>query len=385
MPELHVPFAAPDITDREIQAAIASMRSGWLTTGPEARAFEAEFASFLGDDLHAIAVNSATAGLHLAVEALGLGPGDEVLVPTWTFTATAEVVRYVGATPVLVDIDPVDLNIDLQAAEAAITERTRAMIPVHFAGRPLSRTRLADFASRHGLAVIEDAAHAFPVYSESRLVGSGASEAVVFSFYASKTITTGEGGMLVTPSDRLAERARIMRLHGISRDAFDRYRSTVPAWRYEVVAPGFKYNMTDTAASIGRVQLARAEEMRLARERIADRYTSEFGSLPLELPAASPEERGHSWHLYVIRLHEEAGVSRDDFIQRMSDQGIGTSVHFIPLHMHPYWRESLGVAPGDFPTASTIFERVVSIPIFSAMSASDIDRVVTGVRRALGG
>lgn len=384
MPESRIPFALPDITEREIDAVVAAMRSGWLTTGPQARAFETEFAGFLGEGLHAIAVNSATAGLHLAIEALGLGPGDEVLVPTWTFTATAEVVRYVGATPVFVDVDPVTLSIDLSAAAAAVNERTQAVLPVHFAGLPVARDGLAEFARAHGLAVIEDAAHCFPVLSDGRPVGAGDSEGVVFSFYASKTIATGEGGMLVTSSDRIAERARVMRLHGVSRDAFDRYRSTTPAWRYEVIAPGFKYNMTDLAAAIGRVQLTRAEEMRRARESIARRYSEAFASLPLGLPPGPREEGGHAWHLYVIQLRDEAGIARDYFIDQLSADGIGTSVHFIPLHMQPYWQQLRGRSAAGLPVAEAAFERVVSLPIFSAMTTGQVDRVIAAVHRLLG-
>lgn len=380
-----IPFALPDITDREIDAVVAAIRTGWLTTGPSAKAFESEFANYLGDPtLEAVAVNSATAGLHLAVEALGLGPGDEVLVPTWTFTATAEIVRYVGATPVLVDVDPLTLNIDLADAESRVTERTRAVVPVHFAGLPIDRSELAGFAATHDLRVIEDAAHAFPVKSSGQLVGTGPSDAVVFSFYASKTMTTGEGGMLVTADPDLAARARVMRLHGISRDAFDRYRSSTPAWRYEVVAPGFKYNLTDPAAAMGRVQLQRAAEMRDSRRLIAERYTREFKDLPVQLPVGAGEPDGHAWHLYVLRLTDEAPLTRDEFIDRMAQEGVGTSVHFIPLHLHPYWRDSLSVGAQDLPAATESFGRAVSLPLFSSMSDEQVDRVVGVVSSLLG-
>lgn len=380
-----LPFARPDITRAELEAVDAAVRSGWLTTGPNAAAFEREFVEFLGNPgLEAIAVNSATAGLHLALEALGIGPGDEVLVPTWTFTATAEVVEHVGATPVFVDSDPVTLNMDLAAAARAVTDRTRAVIPVHFAGLPLPRAALAAFAARHGLLVVEDAAHAFPVVNEGRLVGDGLSEAVVFSFYATKTITTGEGGMLVTPDPELARHARMMRLHGISRDAFGRYTSREPAWHYEVEAAGFKYNLADPAAALGRVQLSRALAMRAARERIAARYTDHLAGLPLTLPPAPREGGGHSWHLYVIRLSEHAPVQRDAFIEALSQRGIGTSVHFIPLHLQPHWRTALHLRPEQFPVASGVYPSVVSLPIWSAMTAEQADRVVRAVRAVLG-
>ena len=379
-----VPFALPDITEAEIEAVSSSVRSGWLTTGPNSAAFEEEFAAFLGDGLETVAVSSATAGLHLAVEAIGMGPGDEVLVPTWTFTSTAEVVRYVGATPVLVDVDPVTLNVDLSAAERAITERTKAIMPVHFAGLPVPRTPLSQFASSHGLEVIEDAAHAFPVHSDGRLIGDSESAAVVFSFYATKTMTTGEGGMLVTRRPELAQRARMMRLHGINRDVFDRYTSTKPCWHYEVVAPGYKYNLPDPAAAIGRVQLSRAGDMTAARHRIAERYNAELAGLPLQLPAQPREMGGHAWHVYAIKLDDDAPVSRDRFIERLAELGVGTSVHFIPLHLHPYWRDTLQVRPEDFPVASDAFTRIVSLPAFSAMTDEQVDHVIHAVREVLG-
>ncbi len=406
-----MPFAPPDIGEAEIAAVTAALRSGWLTTGPAAAAFEAEFAAALAGDLsvttadpdaasgksktgrlHAVAVNSATAGLHLAVEALGLGPGDEVIVPTWTFTATAEVVRYAGATPVLADVDPATLCLDLAAARAAVTPRTRAVMPVHYAGLPVQRAELAAFAREHDLAVIEDAAHAFPAVSQGVNVGAGDSAAVVFSFYATKTMTTGEGGMLVTGDADLAARARTMRLHGISRDVFARYSAAGmtgpaaagPAWRYEVVAPGFKYNLTDPAAAMGRVQLTRAVAMRQARAAVAARYDEAFAGLPVRLPAHAGPGDVHAWHLYVIRLGEDAPIGRDEFIERAArEHRIGTSVHFIPLHLHPAWQAE-AISPGPFPVADDAFARCVSLPLFPAMTGEQVERVITAVRRLLG-
>ena len=378
-----LPFAVPDLTEEEIAAAVEAMRSGWLTTGPRATAFEQEFAAALGGGVSAVALNSATAGLHLALEALSIGPGDEVIVPTWTFTATAEVVRYLGADPVLVDVDAETLNLDLERAQAAVTDRTRAVLPVHFAGLAVDRDGLERFATANHLAVVEDAAHAFPTVSAGVPVGRGASDAVVFSFYATKTMTTGEGGMLVTPHPDLAQRARTMRLHGISRDVFDRYRSTAPSWHYEVVAPGFKYNLTDPAAAIGRVQLRRAPLMAARRAAIAATYGDALADLPLRLPAAAPEGDRHAWHLYVIRLSEEARLGRDDFIAEMARAGVGCSVHFIPLHRHPYWRERYGLSDADFPVATAQFERVVSLPIYSGMTAGQVERVTDTVRKVL--
>lgn len=374
-----LPFARPDITEAEVEAAANAIRSGWLTTGMSAKAFEDEFARFLAPDVTAIAVNSATAGLHLALESLGIGPGDEVIVPTWTFTATAEVVRYVGAEPVLVDVDPVTLNIDLDRAREAVTDRTKAVMPVHIAGSMVAPVDIAQFAQDFGLQVVEDAAHAFPARRNGITVGTGSSHATVFSFYATKTITTGEGGMIVTRDGEAAQRMRTMRLHGISRDVFNRYSSTTPSWQYEVVAPGFKYNLTDPAAAIGRVQLGRAKEMRDRRASIAARYSTAFQSLPLELPQdVAGAGDLHAWHLYMVRVQD--GVSRDTLIQRLSDRGIGSSVHFIPLHLHPYWRARGGYSVEQFPVSSGISGRVLSLPLFSSMTDADVDRVIDAVQ-----
>ena len=381
--ESFLPFARPDIADAEIDAAANAMRSGWLTTGPNAAAFEQEFAEFVGGNVTAIAVNSATAGLHLALEAVGVGPGDEVIVPTWTFTATAEVVRYLGADPVMVDIDRDSLNIDIDAAEAAVTSRTRAVMPVHFAGLPVSNSSLRPFAERYDLRVVEDAAHAIPAHDNYRHVGSGQNDAAVFSFYATKTITTGEGGMVTVTDPDLASRIRTMRLHGISRDVFDRYQSKTPAWHYEVVAPGYKYNLPDPAAAMGRIQLNRAHEMGTARAEIASTYDAAFSDLPVTLPAQASSGAQHAWHLYVVRLQDDAPVDRDTFIQRMAQLGVGTSVHFIPLHLHPYWRDRYQLPPEAFPIASHEFGRAVSLPIFSSMSAADIDKVIWAVKEIL--
>ena len=384
----HIPFALPDIGEPEIAAVVETLRSGWITTGPNAAALEKEFAAAVQDDgadVIAIAVNSATAGLHLALEACGIGPGDEVLVPDWTFTASGEVVRYLGADVVVVDVHPDTLNIDLAAAERAVTPRTKAIIPVHFAGLPVPRAELAAFAARHDLKVVEDAAHAHPVESGGVPIGAGASDAVVFSFYATKTMTTGEGGMVTVTDPALASRIRTMRLHGISRDVFDRYRSTAPSWHYEVVAPGFKYNLPDPAAAMGRVQLGRSVEMAAKRHSIAQRYAAAFADLPVDLPAGLdlPREQ-HAWHLFVLRLHDIAGVTRDGFIEQLAALGVSCSVHFIPLHRHPYWRDSCRLTEASCPVAEAEYHRAVSLPIFSSMSDEQVERVVAVVREVLG-
>ena len=381
-----LPFALPEIGEEEIAEVVDTLRSGWVTTGPKTRQFEAAFAQFLGDEgLQAIAVNSATAGLHLALEALGIGPGDEVITTTHTFTATAEVVRYLGADVKLVDIDPQTLNIDLQALEAAIGPRTRAIMPVHYAGLAVDMDAIAQIAQRHGVKVVEDAAHALPTTWRGRLIGTHGSDAVVFSFYANKTMTTGEGGMLVTRDPKLAERARIMRLHGINRDAFDRFTAKVPSWYYEIVAPGFKYNLTDIAAAMGLHQLRRLADFAQRREALAQQYDQALAELPLILPPrpVHAEDR-HAWHLYVVRLREDAPIGRDALIEALFAAGIGVSVHYIPLHQHPYWRERYALAAQDFPHSQQAYEAMVSLPLYTRMTQADVQRVVDALSAALG-
>ena len=383
-----LPYALPEIGEEEIAEVVDALRSGWITTGPKAARFERDFAVFLGDEaLHCVAVNSATAGLHLALEALGIGPGDEVITTTHTFTATAEVVRYLGADVRLVDIDPATLNIDPALVEAAITPRTKAIMPVHYAGLAADMPALLSIARRHGLKVVDDAAHALPSTSSGALIGAlvGALEtdATVFSFYANKTITTGEGGMLVTRNAALAQRAKVMRLHGMNRDAFDRFTATVPSWYYEVVAPGFKYNLTDIAAAMGIHQLQKAHRFAQRRAQIAAMYEAAFATLPLVTAPMPPAGELHAWHIYALRLGDEAKVSRDVFIERLFALGIGCSVHYIPLHLHPYWRDRYGLQAASFPHSQRAYERLVSLPIYSRMSDGDVERVVAAVRAAL--
>ncbi len=380
-----LPFALPDIGEDEIAEVEDTMRSGWLTTGPKTRQFEQEFAAFAGSDVEAMAVNSATAGLHLALEAAGVQSGDEVITTTYTFTATAEVVRYLDAHPVLTDISPETLNIDPKAVERAVTPRTKAIIPVHFGGLACDMEAILSIAGRHGLKVIEDAAHAFPCVYRGTRIGALASDAAVFSFYATKTLATGEGGMIVTRDPELARRCRVMRLHGIDRDAFNRYRSEKPAWFYSVIAPGFKYNMPDLAAAIGLHQLRRGLALQAQRQRMAERYDEAFTDLPLLLPPKAPPGDLHAWHLYVIRLTDDAPVSRDAFIERLAQRGIGASVHFIPLHLHPYWQETYRLRPEDFPCAQRVFERCVSLPLYTRMTEADQARVIDAVREILRG
>jgi dTDP-4-amino-4,6-dideoxygalactose transaminase len=378
-----LPFALPDIGEEEIAAVVACLRSGWVTTGPTARRFEGAFRDYLGTDVQAISVNSATAGLHLALESLGIGPGDEVIVPTLTFTATAEVVRYLGAQPVLVDVDAVTLNMDPQAVEAAITPRTRALVPVHYAGMACDMDALLALARRHDLRVVEDAAHAFPTRYKGRLVGTLESDITVFSFYANKTMTTGEGGMVVVRDPELARRIRVMRLHGISQDAFDRYVSKTPAWFYEVVAAGFKYNLTDIAAAIGIEQLRKIDRFLAQRQLLAARYDAALAGLPLILPPRPAGDSTHAWHLYVVRLQAGAPLRRDELIVRLSELGIGTSVHFIPLHRQPYWRDHCASEPERFPVAEAAFDAMLTLPLYTRMQGADQERVIQAMHELL--
>jgi dTDP-4-amino-4,6-dideoxygalactose transaminase len=351
-----------------------------------ARQFESEFAAFIGGDVAAVSVNSATAGLHLALEALGVGPGDRVLTTPYTFTATAEVVRYLGAEPVFADIDPLTFNLD-PAAAAEVLKRepaVKAMIPVHFAGQSCDMDSLRGLAATAGIAILEDAAHALPASCGGVRIGALPTAATVFSFYATKTLATGEGGMIVSRDRQLLERARTMRLHGINRDVFDRYKSTTPAWYYEVVAPGFKYNMPDVAAAMGIHQLRKVERFRLRRAAIAAAYSAAFVDLPLRTPVVVHQGELHAWHLYVLQLNLPAlRIGRDRFIELLAERGIGTSVHFIPLHLQPYWRDRYGFRPGDFPRALHAYERAVSLPIHTRMSDDDVGRVIATVRDVL--
>jgi len=379
-----LPFSLPDIGEEEIAEVVDALRSGWVTTGPKTKKFEADFADFLGgNDIQTIAVNSATSGLHLALEALGVGPGDEVIVPSYTFTATAEVVRYLGAKPVIVDVLEETFNISPACIEAAITQKTRVIIPVHFAGLSCDMDSILAIAKKHGIFVVEDAAHSLPTTWKGRLIGTLDSDVTVFSFYANKTMTTGEGGMLVTRNSKVAQRCRIMRLHGISRDAFDRYNSTTPSWYYEIVAPGFKYNMSDVAAAMGIHQLRRLPAFQKYRDSIANVYFSSLSDLPVTLPPKPVNGDLHAWHLFPIQLNKEAGISREKFIYKMSELGIGCSVHFIPLHVQPYWRESCRLNIEDFPVSQALYEREVSIPLFTKMSEADLSRVIQSIRKVL--
>ncbi len=384
-----LPFALPEIGQEEIDEVVDSLKSGWLTTGPKTKQFEEDFAAYI-EVKHSVAVNSATAGLHLALEAIGIGPGDRVITTPYTFTASAEVIRYLGADPVFIDIDSKTFNIDPQKIEDYLvslassgSQLPKAIIPVHFAGQACEMDELCRLAKRFSLKIVEDAAHALPTEYKNRIIGT-IGDITVYSFYVTKTIATGEGGMVVTDNDEWAQRIRTMRLHGISRDVFGRYQSDKPSWYYEVVAPGFKYNMPDLAAAIGIHQLRKVEQFRLRREAIALKYNEYFADLPLKVPYVARPGDKHAWHLYVIQLElEHLSINRDRFIELMNKEGIGTSVHFIPLHIHPYWRDYYGFEPDDFPVAYDVYQRAVSLPIYPKMTDEDVTRVILAVRSLL--
>jgi perosamine synthetase len=400
-----IPFHRPAIGEAEKAAVMEVLDSGWLTTGERTLRFETAFRERLGVR-HAVAMNSATAALHLALEGLGIGPDDEVIVPSYTFASSGEVVRYLGARPRLADVDPVTCNLTAATIEAQLRPTTKAVQVVHIAGHVADMAPILELATRHGLAVIEDAAHALPATNAGRHAGTWGTVGA-FSFYATKTVTTGEGGMLVTDSDELADRARTMRLHGISRDAWKRYTAE-GSWFYEIEDVGFKYNLTDLAAAIGIVQLGRADELRVARERIAALYDERLRELGLEdvveLPARPAGVDVHAWHLYMLRLRDgrdggvgdgaehaadgtsgDLGARRAEVIEALKADGIGTSVHFIPLHLHPYYRRTYGYAPGDLPVAERQYEREISLPIYPDLADEDVDRVARSLNRALTG
>jgi dTDP-4-amino-4,6-dideoxygalactose transaminase len=378
MRQTFLSFSPPAIGSDEIEEVIDTLRSDWITTGPKVRRFEAAFAEYVGAS-HAVAVNSCTAALHLALAAWGIGPGDEVITTPYTFCATVNVILHVGARPVLVDIRPDDLMLDPDLIERAITPRTRVLLPVHFAGQPCRLEEIAAQAARHGARVLEDAAHAVGATYRGRPIG-GLSDASAFSFYATKNLSTAEGGMVTTNDADLADRVRLLSLHGMSRDAWKRY-SKEGAWHYEVVAPGFKYNMTDIQAALGLHQLRRLPGFVERRAAVAAAYTAGLGDLAaLRLPTIRPEI-GHAWHLYVVHLRPGAlRIGRGQFIEELRQRNIGTGVHFIPLNLQPYYQEHLGWAPGQFPAAEAAYAGAVSLPLHPRLSEADVADVIAAVR-----
>jgi len=372
----YLPFSPPAIGPEEIAEVVQTLRSGWLTTGPKTREFEMCFAAYFGSQ-SALALNSCTAGLHTALVALGIGPGDEVITTCLTFAASVNVIEHVGARPILVDVQPDTLNIDPAGVERAITPRTKAILPVHFAGHPVDLDAILALAEHRKLPVLEDAAHAVGAKYRDRWIGSGASLAA-FSFYATKNMTTGEGGMLVGDEELIA-RSRIISLHGMSHEAWRRYERG-GSWQYDVVLPGFKYNMTDIAAALGLCQLRRLAEFQRRRREIADAYTRAFSELDeIETPSTRPDVV-HAWHLYVIRLRPgRLTIGRDQFINELTDRNIGTSVHFIPIHLHPFYRNKYGYNENDFPVAYDSYTRMLSLPLNPSMNDEDVADVIRAV------
>ncbi len=381
--EPYLPFALPSIGPDEVGDVTEALLSGWLTTGPRTKEFERAFAAYITAP-HAIAVNSATAGLHLCLAALGIGPGDEVITTPLTFCATANVIVHLGATPVFADVGP-DMNIDPAQLRARITPRTKAIMPVHFGGLPCDMDAIRAIAREYDLAVIEDAAHAIGATYGGQPIGvvpQGSRDAVVFSFYATKNLTTGEGGMVACADPELADRIRILSLHGISRDAWKRYTAE-GSWYYEVIAPGFKYNMTDLQAALGLRQLQRFAGFQADRLRLIERYDAHFAAMPEVLipPHADQPDMVHAWHLYAVRLDlDQLPIDRAHFIEELRARNIGASVHFIPVHLHPYYRDRFGFRRGDYPVAEAAYDRLVSLPLYPRMTDADVDRVAEAVR-----
>jgi len=380
-----IPFHRPSLGAAERAAAIEVLDSRWLTTGRQCLAFEEAIQASVGS-AHAVAVNSATAALHLALEALNVGKGDEVVVPTYTFASCGEVVRYMDARPRLADVDPVTLMVTPETIEPQLRPETKAIMVVHFGGRLARMEPILELARSRGLAVVEDAAHALPCSRGGRHAGAWG-DVGALSFYATKTVTTGEGGMLVTDSAEIANRARSMRLHGLTRDAWKRY-SGGGSWYYEIEDVGFKYNLTDLAAAIGLVQLDRAEAMRVERERVARRYGQAVRAAGIanlvELPEDPASDEVHAWHLYPLRLHlDRVSVGRAAVIDRLGEAGVGASVHFIPLHLHPYYRRTYGYEPADLPVAAREYEREISLPIFPELRDDEVDYIVESLAEIL--
>jgi dTDP-4-amino-4,6-dideoxygalactose transaminase len=371
-----LPFSPPLIGEEEIAEVVDTLRSSWITTGPKTKRFEERFAAYLAAP-GALALNSCTAALHTALVTLGIGPGDEVITTPMTFAASVNVIEHVGAKPVLVDVEPDTLNIDPARVAAAINPRTKVLLPVHYAGHPVDLDPLRDLARDHELTIVEDAAHALPARYKGQPIGAGGNP-VAFSFYATKNLTTAEGGML-TADPGFLQRARTVSLHGMSRDGWKRYEKG-GSWYYEVLLPGFKYNMTDIQAALGLCQLEKLERFQRRRREVVALYESGFaGEDALELPTAR-EEVEHAWHLYVLRLRPDAlCIGRDQFIEELKQRNIGTSVHFIPIHLHPYYRDKYGYRPEDFPVAYDNFQRMLSLPLNPRLSDGDAADVVEAV------
>ena len=376
-----LPYNVPLIEEDDIAEVVDTLRSGWIAKGPKTMEFEKQFAEYVGAK-YAVAVNSCTAALHLSLVAAGLKEGDEVITTPMTFAASANVVIHTGAKPVFVDIDPVTMNIDANKIREKISSRTKAIIPVHMAGHPCEMDEIMEIAREHNLFVLEDAAHAVYTQYKGKLIGT-IGNATAFSFYATKNLVTGEGGMVTTNDEALYNKIRVMSTHGMSRNAWNRY-AEMGSWYYEILSPGYKDNMSDIMAGLGIAQLAKLERMQGIRRDIVDYYQAEFGKLPeLEVPVELDYAR-HAWHLYIIKLDlDSLSIDRGKFIEELKEENIGTSVHFIPLHMHPYYRDTYGYKLGDFPVAEGVFERIISLPLYPKMSMQDASDVVDAVKRVI--
>ena len=380
---MKIPYFNPSLGEDEIKAAAAVIKSGWLTTGSVASEFERSFLEAIECDGYALSVNSATSALHLALDAAGIGKGDEVIVPSLTFTSTAEVVRYVNATPIFADCNSNDLCINMDHTKRLISSRTKAIIPVHFGGFPAQIKALKNLAKEFNIKIIEDAAHAFPTKTEGAFVGNHGLTATCFSFYANKTITTGEGGMLVTKSKAIYERAKSMRLHGINRDVFDRFTKIGSTTDYDVIAPGFKYNLTDLACSIGFVQLKKAQFFREKRQLIADLYSESLAGLPLKLPAKTSSEDLHSWHLYPIVLNDSIKEKREQIVKFLKSNGVGTSLHYKPLHKMTYWKEKFDCKEENFPNSNAYYSGCISLPIYPDLSEQEVNYIISLLKKSI--
>ena len=379
--KIELPFHKPYITEDEISGVLNALRSGWITMGPATIEFEEQFRKYIGSR-NAVSMNSCTACLHLALKAVGLKEGDEVIVPAITFTATAEIITYFNAKPVLVDVDKETCNIDINEIEKKLTKRTKAIIPVHYGGQPCDMDEILSMAGKYNLFIIEDAAHAIPASYKKKKIGT-LGDMTCFSFYATKPLTTGEGGMVTTENDAWADKLKILRLHGISRDAWKRYTNE-GSWYYEVVDAGFKYNTTDLHAALGLAQLKKVDWMCEQRTKISEKYSEVFRSLHEVIPPSVKNDRKSAWHLYVLKLNlEMLKIGRNQFISELKKKGIVTSVHFIPLYRHPYYQDIFSYDSKDFPVSEWTYERIVSLPIYPGMTADNIDYVIHSVEDIL--
>lgn len=378
--EAFLPYCLPDITDEEVNEVVQSLKSGWLAKGPRTIEFEKKFAEYVGAE-HAVAMNSCTAALHIALLSANIGPGDEVITTPMTFAASANTIIHVGAVPVFADIDPETGCIDPDEIAKKVTPRTKAIIPVHYSGHSCDLDAIYEIADKHGLFVSEDAAHAIYTRYKGRMIGDNPKGAVSYSFYATKNLSTGEGGMLVTNNEEIANRARVLITHGMSRNAWNRYAKG-GSWKYDIEEPGYKYNMFDIQASLGLIQLDRLEEMQQRRAQIADRYNRAFSELAaVKVPTVSEGTTTHSWHLYVLRVNPaELRIDRDQLIEELKERNVGTSVHFIPVHLMTAYSKKFGYKKGDFPNAEAWFENIVSLPLYPTMTDDDVDYVISSVQ-----